>query len=159
MEGQSKADMDAMTSQLREEKNNALAREKEINALRFKVKAQDEAGKMAASENEALGKELESREEEVVELKLAKETFGAEKTMAVSGTKVVARWVLMREWHNHQTDSWDPAVALEQYKTVKTTKAELLGLPAPSLDDEPEIPGPAEAEKTPEATDDDPPAE
>ncbi|KAF3588176.1 hypothetical protein F2Q69_00028570 [Brassica cretica] len=62
-----------------EEKNNALAMEKEIKALRLKVKAQDEAGKMAASENEALRKELEGREEDVVELKLAKETFGAEK--------------------------------------------------------------------------------
>ncbi|KAH0903148.1 hypothetical protein HID58_042651 [Brassica napus] len=136
MEGQSKADLDALTSQLREEKNNALAREKEIKALRLK-----------------------SREEEVVELKLAEEIFGAEKTMVVSGAKVVARWELMREWLNHQTDSWDPAVALEQYKTVKTTEAGLLGLPAPSFDDEPEIPGPTEAEKTPEPTDDDPPAE
>ena len=68
-----------------------MAREKEIKALRLKVKAQDEAEKMAASENEALRKELEGREEEVVELKLAKETFGAEKTMAVSGAKVVDR--------------------------------------------------------------------
>ena len=145
MEGQSKADPDALTSQLRKEKNNALAREKEIKALRLKVKAQDEAGKMAAAENEALRMELESREEEVVKLKLAEETFGAEKTMVVSGAKVVARWELMREWLSHQTDIWDPAVALEQYKTVKTTEAELLGLPAPSFDHEPEIPGPVEA--------------
>ncbi|KAL0706296.1 hypothetical protein Bca4012_072722 [Brassica carinata] len=46
--------------------------------------------------------------------------------MAVSSAKVVARWELMREWLNHQTDSWDPAVTLEQYKTVKTIEAELL---------------------------------
>ncbi|WZY93585.1 hypothetical protein YC2023_065914 [Brassica napus] len=58
-----------------------------------------------------------------------------------------------------RTDSWDPAVALEQYKTVKTTEVELLGLPAPSFNDEHEILWPAEAEKTPEPTDDDPPAE
>ncbi|KAF2538114.1 hypothetical protein F2Q68_00020658 [Brassica cretica] len=67
--------------------------------------------------------------------------------------------ILGTRWLNHQTGSWDPAVTLEQYKTVKTIEAELLGLPAPSLNDEHEIPGPAEAEKTPEPTDDDPPAE
>ncbi|KAF3602226.1 hypothetical protein F2Q69_00035316 [Brassica cretica] len=77
--------------------------------------------------------------------------------MAVSSAKVVARWELMREWLNHQTGSWDPAVTLEQYKTVKTIEAELLGLPAPSFNDEHERP--SEAEKTPEPTDDDPPAE
>ncbi|KAF3600899.1 hypothetical protein F2Q69_00035611 [Brassica cretica] len=31
-------------------------------------------------------------------------------------------------------------IALEQYKTVKTTEAELLGLPAPCFDDEPQVP-------------------
>lgn len=139
MEGQSsfKADLDALTSQLREEKNNAFAREKEIKTIRLKVKAQDEAGRMAASENITLRKELESREEEVVELKHAEESFDAEKAMAVNGAKVVARWELMREWLNHQTDGWDPAVTLEQYKTVKITESEFLGLPAPSFDDEP----------------------
>ncbi|KAF2546094.1 hypothetical protein F2Q70_00021373 [Brassica cretica] len=37
LRGQSKADLDALTSQLCEEKNNALAMEKEIKALRLKI--------------------------------------------------------------------------------------------------------------------------
>ncbi|KAF2558165.1 hypothetical protein F2Q68_00014883 [Brassica cretica] len=40
LRGQSKADLDALTSQLCEEKNNALAMEKEIKALRLKTKPQ-----------------------------------------------------------------------------------------------------------------------
>lgn len=60
--------------------------------------------------------------------------------MAVNGVRIVARWELMREWLNHQTDSWEPSVALEQYKMVKTTEVELLGLPTPCFDDEPQVP-------------------
>ena len=52
----------------------------------------------------------------------------------------MAHWELMREWLHHQTDSLESAAALEQYKTVKTTEAELLGLPAPCFDNEPQVP-------------------
>ncbi|KAF2613913.1 hypothetical protein F2Q70_00011773 [Brassica cretica] len=79
--------------------------------------------------------------------------------MAVNGARMVTRWVLRREWLNHQTDSWDLEVALEQYKMVKTSEAELQGLPAPSFEGEPSIPGKTEAAKTPDPTADDPPAD
>ncbi|KAF2573713.1 hypothetical protein F2Q70_00004250 [Brassica cretica] len=46
---------------------------------------------------------LEQREEEVCDLRCAAETFDAEKTMAVNGAIVVARWELIKEWLNHQT--------------------------------------------------------
>ncbi|KAL0667968.1 hypothetical protein Bca4012_030672 [Brassica carinata] len=108
-----KADLAELTSQLREEKDNVLAKEKEIKALKLKVRNQDEAGALAAAENVSLREQLEPREEEVCDLRCATETFDAEKTMAVSGAIVVARWEFMREWLNHQTDRWDLEGALE----------------------------------------------
>ena len=119
-----KADLAELTSQLREEKDNVLAKEKEIKTLKLKVRNQDEAGSLAAAENVSLREQLEQREEEVCDLRCTAETFDAEKTMAVSGAIVVARWELMREWLNHQTDSWDLEGALERYKMVKTSEAE-----------------------------------
>ncbi|KAF3583763.1 hypothetical protein F2Q69_00026168 [Brassica cretica] len=62
-------------------------------------------GDRLMAENVSLREQLEQREEEVCDLRCAAETFDAEKTMAVSGAIVVARWELMREWLNHQTDS------------------------------------------------------
>ncbi|KAF3513909.1 hypothetical protein F2Q69_00006851 [Brassica cretica] len=100
-----KADLAELTSKLREEKDNVLAKEKEIKTLKLKVRNQDEAGSLAAAENVSLREQLEQREEEVCDLRCAAETFDAEKTMAVSGAIVLARWELMREWLNHQTDS------------------------------------------------------
>ena len=76
--------------------------------------------------------------------------------MAVNGGKVAARWELMREWINGQTDSSDPTNVLEQYKTVKITEAELLGLPTPSFESELRVLGDVEAEKIPEPVADDP---
>ena len=70
-----KADMDALASQLHEEKDNVLAKKKEIKALRLKVRNQDEAGMMAASENISLREQLERREEEICDLRCAAETF------------------------------------------------------------------------------------
>ena len=51
--------------------------------------------------------QLEQREEEVCNLRGAAEFFDAEKNMTVNGAIVVARRELMKEWINHQTDSWD----------------------------------------------------
>ena len=113
---------------------------------------------LAATENVSLRGQLINREEELNDQKDTAENFEAEKAMAVNGAKVVARWELMREWLNGQTDSWDPANVLEQYKMVKITEAELLGLPTPSFEGEPQVPGDMEAEKTPEPAADDPPA-
>ena len=49
-----KVDLAELTSQLREDKKNVLAKEKEIKALRLKVRNQDEAGALAAAENVSL---------------------------------------------------------------------------------------------------------
>ncbi|KAH0868459.1 hypothetical protein HID58_075481 [Brassica napus] len=148
-----KAEVDALTAQLREGKDVVLAKEKEIKALKLKVQNQEEAMERVTTENASLQKQLEGKEEDICELKYAAEVFDAEKAMVVNGAKVVARWELMREWPHHQTDSWEPASALEQYKTVKTTEAELLGLPAPCFDDEPHVP---ERDGVPEPADDPP---
>ncbi|KAL0749531.1 hypothetical protein Bca101_031534 [Brassica carinata] len=151
-----KADLAELTFQLREEKDNVLAKEKEIKALRLKVRNQDEAGALAAAENVSLREQLEQREEEVCDLRCAADTFDAEKTMAVSGAIVVARWELMWEWLNHQTDSWDLEGALKQYKMVKTFEAEFQGISSPTFEGEPSIPSGTETEKTPEPVTDDP---
>ncbi|KAH0910827.1 hypothetical protein HID58_034148 [Brassica napus] len=153
-----KADLAELTSQLREEKNNVLAKEKEIKALKLKVCNQDEARALAAAENMSLREQLEQREEEVCNLRGATEIFDAAKNMAVNGTIVVACWELMKEWLNHQTDSWDLEGALEQYKIVKTSEAEFQGLLAPTFEGEPSLPRATEIEKTPEPVADDPPA-
>ncbi|KAH0879424.1 hypothetical protein HID58_066818 [Brassica napus] len=138
------------------QKDNVLAKEKEIKALKLRVRKQHEAGMLAASENVSLREQLERREEEICDLRCAAETFDVENAMAMNGTIMVTRWELMREWLNHQTDSWDLEVALEQYKMVKTSEAELQGLLIPSFEGEPSIPSKTEAEKTPEPTADDP---
>ncbi|KAH0868014.1 hypothetical protein HID58_075036, partial [Brassica napus] len=135
-----KAEVDALIAQLREGKDAVLAKEKEIKVLKLKVGNQGEAMERVATENASLQKPLEDKEEDICELRYATEVFDAEKAMAVSGAKVVARWELMRELLHHQTDSWEPAAALEKYKIVKTTEAELLRLPAPCFDDEPQVP-------------------
>ena len=45
-----KADLAELDFQLREEKDKVLAKEKEIKALKLKVRNQDEAGALAAAE-------------------------------------------------------------------------------------------------------------
>ncbi|CDY23927.1 BnaC02g29460D [Brassica napus] len=99
------ADIAALTSQLLWEKDSVLAKEKEIKALRLKVRNQDEAGVLAASANISLREQLERRGEGACDLRCATETFDVEKSMAVSGAIVVTHWELMTEWFNHQTDS------------------------------------------------------
>ena len=47
-------------------------------------------------ENVSLRGQLKSMEEELNDLKDTAETFGAEKAIAVNGSKVVAQWELMR---------------------------------------------------------------
>ena len=152
-----KADLAELTFQLREEKNNVLAKEKEIKALKLKVRNQDEAGALAAAENVSLRERLEQREEEVCDLRCAAETFDAEKTMAVNGAIVVARWELMKEWLNHQAESWDLEGALKQYKMVKTSEAVFQGFPAPTFEGEPSIHSSTETKKTLKPVADDPP--
>ncbi|KAF2538272.1 hypothetical protein F2Q70_00004253 [Brassica cretica] len=54
-----KADLAELTSQLHEEKDKVLAKEKDIKALKLKVRNQDEAGTLAAAENVSLREQLE----------------------------------------------------------------------------------------------------
>ncbi|KAH0854413.1 LOW QUALITY PROTEIN: hypothetical protein HID58_073726, partial [Brassica napus] len=125
-----KADLDDLTSQLREEK--------------------DILGRWL--------RRRECLPEGVVGAAGGGETFDAKKTMAMSGAKVVTCWELMREWLNRQTNSWDLEGALERYKNVKSFEADFQGIPAPSFEGEPMIPSKTEAEKTLEPAADDPPA-
>ncbi|KAF2613920.1 hypothetical protein F2Q70_00011774 [Brassica cretica] len=64
-----KSDKAALTSQLREEKDNVLAKEKEIKDLKLRVRNQDEAWMLAASENVSLREQLERCEEEICVLR------------------------------------------------------------------------------------------
>ncbi|KAF3579443.1 hypothetical protein DY000_02031572 [Brassica cretica] len=64
-----KVEMDNLTSQLRKEKDAALAKDKEIKELRLKVTNQEEAGELAATENISLRGKLKKREEELNDLK------------------------------------------------------------------------------------------
>ncbi|KAF3573553.1 hypothetical protein F2Q69_00058668 [Brassica cretica] len=121
------------------QKNNVLAREKEIKALKLRVRNQDEAVALAAAENVSLKEQLEQREEE-------------------NSAIVVARLELMKELLNHQKDNWDLEGALKQYKMVKTSEAEFQRLLASTFEGEPSIPSGAETEKTTELVADDPPA-
>ncbi|KAF3522324.1 hypothetical protein F2Q69_00048421 [Brassica cretica] len=148
-----KAEVDALTAQLREGKGSVLTKEKEIRALKLTVQNQEEAKERVRTENASMQKQLEDKEEDICERRYTAEVFDTEKAMAANGAKVVVRWELMREWLRHQTDSWEPAAALEQYKTVKTTEAELLGLPVPCFDNEPQVP---KGDDAPEPADDPP---
>ena len=139
-----RAEMDALTTQLRGDQGS-----------RIKVRSQEEVQELAATETTSLRERLEDKEEDICELRHAAEVFDADKAMAVNGARIVARWELMWDWLNHQTDSWEPSVALEQYKMVKTTEAELLGLPTPCFDDEPQVP---EKDSLPKPSGDDPPS-
>ncbi|KAH0879419.1 LOW QUALITY PROTEIN: hypothetical protein HID58_066813 [Brassica napus] len=145
------ADIAALTSHLHEEKDSVLAKEKEIKALRLKEprRGWDVSCIVEYFSEGAIGAPRGGGMR-------FEETFDVEKSMAVSGAIVVTRWEVMREWLNHQTDSWDFEGALEQYKRVKTSEAEFQGLPAPSFEGEPMIPSKTEAEKTLEHAADDP---
>ena len=66
-----KTDLAELTLQLREEKDNILAKEKEIKALKLKVRNQDEDGALATAENVSLREQLEQQEEEVCDLRCA----------------------------------------------------------------------------------------
>ncbi|KAF2598699.1 hypothetical protein F2Q68_00009790 [Brassica cretica] len=145
------AEADALTAKLGEEKDAVLAKGREIKALKLDVQNQEEALERVARKNASLQKLLEDKEEDICELRYTTEVFDDEKAMAVNGAKVVTSWELMREWLHRQTDSWEPAAALEQYKTVKTTEAEFLGLPVPCFEDEPQVP---ERGGAPESADD-----
>ncbi|KAH0892972.1 LOW QUALITY PROTEIN: hypothetical protein HID58_055401 [Brassica napus] len=147
-----KADLAELTSQLREEKDNVLAKEKETKTLKLKMRNQDEA-----AENISLREQLEHREEEVCDLRCAAETFDVEKIMARrhSGGLLGANEGVAQS-SDRQLGSEG---ALELYKMVNTSEAEYRGLPAPSFEGEPVIPSRTAIEKTLDPTADDPPSD
>ncbi|KAH0879506.1 hypothetical protein HID58_066900 [Brassica napus] len=60
--------------------------------------------------------------------------------MVVNGARVTTRWELMREWLQRKSNQWDPAKALEQYKTVALEEAQNKGALVPTFEDEPVVP-------------------
>ena len=136
-----KAERDALAIRLREEKDAILAKDEEIEAWKIRVQYLDEERERLEAEDVSLQRQLEDKEEEICELWYAAEVFDAEKIKAVNDAKVVVRWELMREWLDDQTDRWDPITSFEQYKVVKISEAEFLGLPPPSFEYKPYVPG------------------
>ncbi|KAF3529950.1 hypothetical protein DY000_02038952 [Brassica cretica] len=126
-----------LTRQCQQEKDKALALEKEVKRLKGNV---EQDGMLARADISSLQREKDQLHEEVVQLKIAAETFPKEMEMAVNGAKIVARWELMREWLKQQTNSWKPAAEFRQYRIFMETEAELKNIPPPFSHDEPEIP-------------------
>ncbi|KAH0879508.1 hypothetical protein HID58_066902 [Brassica napus] len=116
-----KAERDALALRLCEEKDAILAKDEEIEAWKLRVQNLDEERERLEAEDVSLRRRLEDKEEEICELRYAAEVFDAEKMKAVNDAK---------------TDRWDPITSFGQYKVVKISEAEFLGLPPPSFDDE-----------------------
>lgn len=132
-----KAERDALALRLCEEKDAILAKDEEIEAWKLRVQDLDEERERLEAEDVSLRRRLEDKEEEICELRYAAEVFDAEKMKAVNDAKVVVRWELMWEWLDDQTDRWDQITSFEQYKVVKISEAEFLGLPPPSFEYKP----------------------
>ncbi|KAL0723099.1 hypothetical protein Bca4012_037698 [Brassica carinata] len=106
-----------------------LAQGKEIKSLQLKLKSREEAESTIVSENITLKDQLDEAKEDLSVLKAARESFEDEKDLAVNGTRVVARWELMREWLSGMTDKWQPLDEFDRYKVVTISEAQLRGLP------------------------------
>nr|VDC71464.1 unnamed protein product [Brassica rapa] len=152
-----KAERDALAIRLREEKDAILAKDEEIDAWKLKVQDLDEERERLKAEDVSLRRRLEDKEEEICELRHAAEVFDADKIKVVNDAKVVVRWELMQEWLDDQTDRWDPITSFEQYKVVKISEDEFLGLPPPSFEYKPKVPGSDEMKGASEPPADDPP--
>ena len=105
-----------MKNQDSEEKAQRVAREMEICDLKDKLKDVEMADEISSADALSIGKKNQ-------ELEAAIETLRLEIVMAVNGTRVTARWELMREWLRKKSNQWDLAKALEQYKTVALEEA------------------------------------
>ncbi|KAH0910819.1 hypothetical protein HID58_034140 [Brassica napus] len=110
-----KAERDALAIRFREEKDTILAKDEEIEAWKLRVQDLDEERECLEAEDVSYGDSYRIRRRRYANL---------------------VRWELMREWLDDQTDRWDPITSFEQYKVVKISEAEFLGLPPPSFHDE-----------------------
>ena len=115
-----------------------MARELEIRDYKDKVKDLEKVSE-ASADVLATSRKSQELEEGIDILKAAAETFKLEMVMAVNGARVVARWELMREWLKKQSDQWELAKALEQYKVVIREEARNKGAGLSSFEDEPDI--------------------
>ncbi|KAH0858849.1 hypothetical protein HID58_087110 [Brassica napus] len=125
--------------QVSKEKDQCAARELEICDLKDKMKDLKKVAEASSADALATSQKNQELEEEINVPKAAAETFKLEMVMAVNGARVVARWELMREWLKKQSDQWELAKALEQYKVVIREEARNKGAP-PTFEDEPDIP-------------------
>ncbi|KAL0730406.1 hypothetical protein Bca4012_026499 [Brassica carinata] len=133
-------ELETLKRKASEEKDRRMARELEIRDLKEKVKAMEKIAGDSSADALAANQENQKLTEEIDALKAAAENFKLEMVMAVSGARVVARWELMMEWIKKQSDQWDLAKALDQYKTVVLEEAKNKGIVPPSFDDEPAVP-------------------
>ena len=112
----SQEELDDLKNQVSEEKAERVAREMEICDLKDKLKDVEMADEISSADALSIGKKKQELEEAI-------ETLRLEIGMAVNGTRVTARWELMREWLRKKSNQWDLAKALEQYKTVALEEA------------------------------------
>ncbi|KAF2557727.1 hypothetical protein F2Q68_00015895 [Brassica cretica] len=120
----SQEELKDLKRQASEERAQRLAREMEIRGLKDKVKDLERTAKVSSADALAAGKRNSELEEAIGTLKL-------EMVMAVNGARVIARWELMREWLKEQSNQWDLAKALEQYKAVTLEEAKTRMLHSP----------------------------
>ena len=112
----SQEELEDLKCQASEERAQQLAREMEICDLKDKVKDLERTAEVSSADALAAGKRNSELEESMGTLKL-------EMVMAVNGARVIARWELMREWFKGQSNQWDLAKALEQYKAITLEEA------------------------------------
>ncbi|KAF2572632.1 hypothetical protein F2Q70_00002961 [Brassica cretica] len=132
-------EIEDLKRQVSKEKDQCAARELEIRDLKDKMKDLKKVAEASSADALATSQKNQELEEEINVPKAAAETFKLEMVMAVNGARVVARWELMREWLKKQSDQWELAKALEQYKVVIREEARNKGAP-PTFEDEPDIP-------------------
>ena len=133
-------EVEVLKSQVSGEKEQRVAREFEIRDLKEKVNDLEKVAEVSLADELAMNQKNQELEEDIEALKAAAQTFTFEMVMALNGTRVVARWELMREWLRKQSAQWDLVTALEQYKAVVQEEARRKCAPLPTFEDEPAIP-------------------
>ncbi|KAL0704874.1 hypothetical protein Bca4012_071299 [Brassica carinata] len=133
-------ELEAARREALEEKDRRVAIELEIREIKEKIKASEKVAEESSADVLAANRENQKLVEVIDTLKADAENFNLELVMAVNGARVLARWELMREWLKKQSDQWDLAKALDQYKMVMIEEARNKRVAPPSFDDEPAIP-------------------
>ena len=129
----SQEELEDLKREASEERDQRLAREMEILDLKDKVKDLERTAEVSSADAQAAGKRNSELEE-------AMGTLKHEMVIAINGARVIARWELMREWLKGQSNQWDLAKALEQYKAVTLEEVKHKNAPLPTFEDEAAIP-------------------